>query len=115
MPRGIPWHVYLAGRDAAGLAAYAKAVSDPSSPSYGKFLSAARTQARFGTTGAQVKAVTAWLKGAGLTVTGTNRRYIAVTGEVAAAERAFGAQHTTTVRASTLIAPRRLPPPRPPI
>ncbi|MBI0381600.1 serine protease, partial [Streptomyces albiflaviniger] len=40
--------VYLAGRDAKGLADYAKAVSDPSSPDYGKHLSARQTQARFG-------------------------------------------------------------------
>ncbi|MDX2599064.1 S53 family peptidase [Streptomyces caniscabiei] len=108
--------VYLAGRDAAGLAAYAEAVSDPSSPSYGKFLSAARTQARFGATGAQVKAVTAWLKGAGLTVTGTNRRYLSVTGDVAAAERAFGTQlhnyrkgkHTYRAPAKTASAPAGL-------
>ena len=38
--------VYLAGKDAAGLAAYAKAVSDPDSASYGKYLSAKQAQAR---------------------------------------------------------------------
>ena len=48
--------VYLAGRDAAGLSAYAKAVSDPSSPSYGKYLSAGQAEARFGATKAQVAA-----------------------------------------------------------
>src|SRR5690348_6044029 len=40
--------VYLAGRDAEGLDAYAKAVSDPSSPLYGKYLSAEQAQQRFG-------------------------------------------------------------------
>jgi subtilase family serine protease len=84
--------VYLAGRDAAGLAAYAKAVSDPASTSYGKFLSAARTRARFGATEAQVSAVRTWLRNAGLTVTGTNEHYLSVTGEVSDAERAFGTQ-----------------------
>ncbi|MFI6279069.1 protease pro-enzyme activation domain-containing protein [Streptomyces sp. NPDC050988] len=84
--------VYLAGRDAAGLSAYAKAVSDPSSPSYGKYLSARQTEARFGATKAQVAKVTAWLKSAGLTVTGTTRHYLSVTGEVADAEKAFGTQ-----------------------
>ena len=84
--------VYLAGRDAAGLSAYAKAVSDPSSASYGKYLSAGQADARFGATRAQVAEVTAWLKSAGLTVTDTTRHYLSVTGEVADAEKAFGTQ-----------------------
>ncbi|WP_369379428.1 protease pro-enzyme activation domain-containing protein [Streptomyces sp. cg36] len=81
--------VYLAGRDAKGLTAYAAAVSDPQSPSYGKYLSAAQTQQRFGATAQQVSAVTSWLKSAGLTVTGSNAHYISVSGDVAAAEKAF--------------------------
>ncbi|MEU5704105.1 S53 family peptidase [Streptomyces aurantiacus] len=84
--------VYLAGRDAAGLSAYAEAVSDPSSPSYGKYLGARQAQARFGATRAQVAEVTAWLESAGLTVTGTNTHYVSVTGEVADAEKAFSTQ-----------------------
>ncbi|MFC8196064.1 protease pro-enzyme activation domain-containing protein [Streptomyces sp. NPDC060006] len=84
--------VYLAGRDAAGLSAYAEAVSDPSSASYGKYLGARQAQARFGATKAQVAEVTAWLRSAGLTVTGTSRHYVSVTGEVADAEKAFGTQ-----------------------
>ncbi|MDQ0786591.1 protease pro-enzyme activation domain-containing protein [Streptomyces sp. B3I8] len=84
--------VYLAGRDAAGLRAYAKAVSDPDSASYGKYLSAKQADARYGATKAQVAAVTDWLKSAGLTVTGTTRHYLSVTGDVAAAEKAFGTQ-----------------------
>ncbi|MET9451903.1 S53 family peptidase [Streptomyces cinerochromogenes] len=84
--------VYLAGKDAAGLAAYAKAVSDPSSPLYGKYLSAKKAQARFGATKAQVSAVTSWLKSAGLTVTAVTPHYVAVSGDVSAAEKAFGTQ-----------------------
>lgn len=84
--------VYLAGRDAAGLAAYAKAVADPSSPMYGKYLSAKQAQARFGATKAQVAAVKSWLKSAGLKVTSVTPHYIAVSGDVAAAEKAFGTQ-----------------------
>ncbi|WP_340380421.1 S53 family peptidase [Streptomyces sp. SS7] len=82
--------VYLAGRDAHGLAAYAKAVSDPSSPAYGRYLSAEQAAARFGATSAQVAAVKAWLTAAGLKVTGTTRHYVSVSGDVAAAEKAFG-------------------------
>ncbi|MYT70738.1 MULTISPECIES: S53 family peptidase [unclassified Streptomyces] len=84
--------VYLAGRDAKGLAAYAKAVSDPSSASYGKYLTAAQAQARFGATKEQISEVTQWLKDSGLTVTGTTQHYISVSGDVAATERAFGTQ-----------------------
>ncbi|MGW5660997.1 S53 family peptidase [Streptomyces sp. NPDC003758] len=84
--------VYLAGRDARGLAAYAKAVSDPHSPLYGKYLSAKQTQARFGATKEQVAAVKSWLKASGLKVTAVTQHYVAVTGDVAAAEKAFGTQ-----------------------
>ncbi|MEH0579702.1 S53 family peptidase [Streptomyces sp. B21-108] len=84
--------VYLAGRDAAGLAQYAKAVSDPSSAAYGKYLSAGQAQARYGATAAQVAAVKSWLTAAGLKVTGTTAHYVSVSGEVAAAEKAFGTQ-----------------------
>ncbi|MGW7421886.1 S53 family peptidase [Streptomyces sp. NPDC054813] len=84
--------VYLAGRNASGLAAYAKAVSDPSSPYYGKYLSAKQAQARFGATAAQVKAVKSWLTASGLKVTEVTQHYISVSGDVSAAEKAFGTQ-----------------------
>jgi subtilase family serine protease len=84
--------VYLAGRDASGLAAYANAVSDPTSTLYGKFLTAKQAQTRYGSTQQQVAAVTAWLKSSGLTVTGTTQHYVTVTGDVAAAEKAFSTQ-----------------------
>ena len=84
--------VYLAGRDAAGLAASAKAVSDPDSTADGTCLSARQAQARFGATEAQVAAVRSWLTSAGLKVTGVTRHYVSVSGDVAAAEKAFGTQ-----------------------
>lgn len=82
--------VYLAGRDASALAAYSRAVSDPHSPLYGKYLTAKQTQQRFGATKAQVAAVKSWLQSAGLKVTGVTQHYVSVTGDVAAAEKAFG-------------------------
>ncbi|MFI7386744.1 protease pro-enzyme activation domain-containing protein [Streptomyces sp. NPDC049813] len=98
--------VYLAGRDAAGLAAYARAVSDPSSPSYGKYLGAKQAQERFGATKAQIAEVTAWLKSSGLTVTGSSEHYLTVSGDVAAAEKAFGTQlHNYTKGSHTYRAP----------
>lgn len=100
--------VYLAGRDAAGLAAYAKAVSDPNSPSYGKYLSAKQSQVRFGATKAQVASVKSWLKASGLTVTEVTQHYVAVTGDVAAAEKAFGTQlHNFTKGSKTYRAPSK--------
>ncbi|MEU6241176.1 S53 family peptidase [Streptomyces sp. NPDC047024] len=100
--------VYLAGRDAAGLAAYARAVSDPASPQYGKYLSAKETQARFGATKAQVSAVKSWLRSAGLDVTGVTAHYVSVSGDVAAAEKAFGTQlHNFTKGKRTYRAPQR--------
>ncbi|MFD8819904.1 protease pro-enzyme activation domain-containing protein, partial [Streptomyces sp. NPDC059627] len=84
--------VYLAGQDAKGLAAYAKAVSDPSSPLYGKYLTAKQVQARYGATAAQVKAVKSWLTASGLKVTEVTQHYIGVSGEVSAVEQAFGTQ-----------------------
>ncbi|GAA3810441.1 S53 family peptidase [Streptomyces chiangmaiensis] len=84
--------VYLAGRDAKGLAAYAQTVSNPASPLYGRYLSAKQTQQRFGATKAQVAAVKSWLKAAGLQITAVTQHYVAVTGDVSAAEKAFGTQ-----------------------
>ena len=84
--------VYLAGQDAAGLAAYAAAVSQPGNAAYGQYLSPAEVLARFGPTTAQIEAVKAWLTGAGLTVTSENDSvdgYVAVTGTVSAAAKAF--------------------------
>ncbi|GAA2130696.1 S53 family peptidase [Kitasatospora kazusensis] len=83
--------VYLAGQDQAGLAALAKSVSDVNSDSYGKFLSAEDAKARFDATPAQVKAVTAWLKSAGLTVTASSNHYLDVAGNTGALAKAFSA------------------------
>ncbi|MEU1088762.1 protease pro-enzyme activation domain-containing protein [Streptomyces sp. NPDC005576] len=84
--------VHLAGRDAEGLAAYAAAVSDPHSSSYGKYLSAEQAQARFGATQQQIDEVSRWLTSNGLTVTGANQHYVSATGDVAAAEKTFSTQ-----------------------
>ncbi|HTS97496.1 MAG TPA: S53 family peptidase [Streptosporangiaceae bacterium] len=85
--------VYLAGRDQAGLAAYATAASTPGNALYGHYLTPGQVLERYGPTGAQIAAVESWLRSAGLVVTGTDGQmagYIAVTGSVAAARQAFG-------------------------
>ncbi|MEY9935023.1 subtilase family serine protease [Catenulispora sp. GP43] len=84
--------VYLSGQDSAGLAAFARSVSDPSSANYHHYLSAAQVQSQFGASQKQIDAVTAWLKTSGLKVTGTNTHWIDVTGSVADAQKAFGTQ-----------------------
>jgi subtilase family serine protease len=75
----------------------ATAVSTPGSASFHKFLTPAQYQARFGTTGATVTAVSAYLRSAGLKVTGVgaSNRYVSITGTVQDAEKAFGAQIDT--------------------
>jgi subtilase family serine protease len=82
--------VYLAGQDAAGLTKYATAVSDPSSASYGQYLSPAAYQARFGATKAQIKAVQKWARDSGLTVLSTTDHAITVKGTNSALTKAFG-------------------------
>ncbi len=84
--------IYLAGQDPSGLAAYAQDVSQPGNADYGHFLSPAQVTAEFGPTSAQIAAVKAWLTGEGLTVTSVNDAvdgYVAVTGSVSDAARAF--------------------------
>ncbi|MGA5269628.1 S53 family peptidase [Streptomyces lydicamycinicus] len=108
--------VYLAGRDAKGLADRARAVSDPHSAAYGKYLSPAQVRARYGATHDQIAKVTGWLKKSGLTVTGTTNRYLTVKGDAAAAERAFAVDlhnyrksgHTYHAPSSTASAPAAL-------
>ncbi|HJY96764.1 MAG TPA: protease pro-enzyme activation domain-containing protein, partial [Streptosporangiaceae bacterium] len=85
--------VFLAGQDPAGLASYATAVSTPGNALYGHYLTPAQVMARYGPTQAQVRAVSGWLAGAGLTVTTVKDEmggYVAVQGSVKAAAHAFG-------------------------
>ena len=79
----------LAGRDPAGLAAFARAVSTPDSPQYGRYLTPAQARARFGPTAAQLAAVRRWLTTAGLHVTEAGPHWIDVTGGPDATRKAF--------------------------
>jgi subtilase family serine protease len=85
--------VYLApngGLDA--LQAAVARVSDPKSSSYRTFLSATQYHAQYDPSAASVASVRSWLSDNGLKVTGVeaSRRYLTVSGTVAAAEKAFG-------------------------
>jgi subtilase family serine protease len=86
--------VYLAGRNQAGLASYATAVSTPGNALYGHYLTPSQVRAAYGPTSAQVSAVQNWLTENGLTVTDVKDEmggYVEVTGSVQEAVKAFGA------------------------
>jgi subtilase family serine protease len=85
-------NIYLAGPDRAGLTAFAAAVSDPRSPQYGDYLTAAQVLARFAPTTAEAADVSHWATSNGLTVTKTTTgvgAYVAVSGTAAAVAHAF--------------------------
>jgi subtilase family serine protease len=88
----LGFRVYLGWRGDAE--AFATAVSDPGSPSYGKYLTPAQFRRRFAPAAADVRAVKAWLTKAGIDIVYTpqNRHYVAAEGTVAEVEAAFGAQ-----------------------
>ncbi|HET7530125.1 MAG TPA: protease pro-enzyme activation domain-containing protein, partial [Mycobacteriales bacterium] len=84
--------VYLAPRGGlAALQRYATAVSTPGTRDYRHFLTPAGYYAKFGARTATVRQVRQWLTGAGLHVSrvAAHNRYLVVTGNVAAAQRAF--------------------------
>jgi subtilase family serine protease len=76
----------------AKLRQFALAVSTPGNAQYRHFLKPSQYFQRFGTTSGTVSAVSSWLTGAGLHVTGVeaHHRWLEVSGNVAEAEAAFG-------------------------
>ncbi|HTJ72818.1 MAG TPA: S53 family peptidase [Actinospica sp.] len=98
--------VYLAGRDQAGMQAYAAAVSTPGNALYHQYLSTSQFQARYGTTAAQVTAVEAWLRSAGLHVVSANSHTVQVSGTAAQTEAAYSTSlHSYAVKGKTYRAP----------
>ena len=86
----VTTRIYLAGRDPAGLAAYAAEVSDPASALYRRYLTSQQELRRFGPSAPQAAAVRDWLTSAGLRVTAVNRHYVTATAAAPAVEAAFG-------------------------
>jgi subtilase family serine protease len=82
----------LIGRDQAGLAAAARAISDPASPRYQHYLSTAQVVAEFGATSVQQAAVSGWLSKSGLTVTHRDAFTVDASGTVAQAQSALHAR-----------------------
>lgn len=84
--------VWLSPRNGASLDSLAAAVSDPASPQYRKYLTAAQYNSMFAPSSAQLSAVTQWLTTGGLHVdaVGPDSQYVAVSGSAAAANATFG-------------------------
>src|SRR6267378_5951623 len=89
----IGFRVYLAWKDPAGAEALARAVSDPSSSSYGQYLTPPQFRARFAPDANAVAQVQQWLRSQGFSVqyTPQNNHYVSAEGTVAQAQAAFGA------------------------
>ncbi len=81
----------------AGLATFVSQVSDPHSASYGRYLTKAQFQSRFGRTDAEVKQVKDYLKSQGLKVgkVHSGNLLIDASGTAAQMEKAFGTQLAT--------------------
>ena len=89
--------LYLQQRNSADLEALVRSVSDPSSSSYGRYLTPDTFRARFSPTAATVDTVRSFLSGYGIGVAQipANRAYVAARGTVAQFQRAFGTSLAT--------------------
>jgi subtilase family serine protease len=87
----LDFSVALKWRHRQALAALDRAVSDPSSPDYGRYLTPAQFRRRFSPTGADVAAVTGFLRSHGFRVGNVSkaRMLVEASGSVRQAERAF--------------------------
>ncbi|HEY7596613.1 MAG TPA: S53 family peptidase [Actinophytocola sp.] len=90
----LSFRVFLKMRDQAGAEALAKAVSDPQSPSFRKFLSPAQVRDRFAPTQQAVGSVRQWLSGEGFRIgdVPANRAYITASGTADQVQQAFGVE-----------------------
>jgi len=84
--------VQLRGRDSAGLASFARAVSTPGNAAYRHFLTHAQRRSRYAPSPLAVTTVTTWLRASGLTVDSVSpdRDLVAVHGPAASVASAFG-------------------------
>ena len=93
LPARITASVYLADRDAAGLTAFAKAVSTPGTAQYHHYLTAAEAKALYAPTAAEAHSVESWASGSGLRVGAVSSGFgahVQVTGTASAIAHAFG-------------------------
>jgi subtilase family serine protease len=87
----VGFGVLLGMRDQAGAAATLRAISDPASARYGRWLSNATFRARYAPARSDVAAVRGWLRSQGFHVTRTlpSGMYVQASGSVAQVERTF--------------------------
>jgi subtilase family serine protease len=90
----VSFGVLLGLRDEAGAVATLKAISDPSSASYGQWLSNQTFDQRYAPAKASVTAVQSWLHAQGFQVTQTlpSGQYVEASGTAAQVEKTFGSQ-----------------------
>ncbi|MGB0093392.1 MAG: S53 family peptidase [Solirubrobacteraceae bacterium] len=90
----VDFGVLLGMRDQAGAEASLQTISDPTSASYGQWLSTAAFDASYAPASADVAAVQGWLRSQGFRVTKTlpSGMYVEASGSVAQVEETFGAQ-----------------------
>ena len=87
----VDFSVALRWRDQAGLSSFDGAVSNPSSPDYGHYLSPAQFRARYSPRSSQVTKVKRWLTSHGFDVTDVSksRMLVSATGTAGKVDRAF--------------------------
>jgi subtilase family serine protease len=90
----VNFGILLGMRDETGALATLKAVSDPSSASYGRYLTNKQFDAAYAPARASVSAVQTWLRDQGFKVTQTlpSGMYVAVSGTVGQVESTFGSK-----------------------
>jgi kumamolisin len=98
-------------QNADGLAAYAKAVSQPGSALYRQFISSSQIGARFGATSADYQAAASYFQSFGLKVGGWPQRLVlSVSGKQSDVERAFGTPFVSYKGPrGTIIGPKSVP------
>jgi subtilase family serine protease len=104
----VGFRIYLGLRNSDQAEALARAVADPSSSSFGKFLTPGAFRSSFAPSQADVNVVRAWLQGQGFSIayTPTNNHYVAAEGSAAQVEAAFGVKlNEYSVNGLTLRAP----------
>jgi subtilase family serine protease len=90
--QSIGFRLYLGWRDASAAAVLAASVSNPTSASYGHYLTPTQFRQRFAPTAADVASVQNWLRASGFKVSYTplNNHFVAASGTAAQVEAAFG-------------------------
>lgn len=90
----VNFGVLLSMRNQAAAEAKLQAISDPSSPSYGQWLSNAEFNANYAPSGSDVLAVQQWLRSQGFQVTKTlpSGMYVEANGSASQVESTFGVQ-----------------------